>query len=58
MSGDRRAFALPHPLTLLTACIVLAAAFENMAEEIIALVPVLLLVTRRLGFDAITAVAR
>ena len=32
-------------------------ALENMSEEIIALVPVLLLVTRRLGFDAITAVA-
>ena len=32
-------------------------ALENMAEEIIALVPVLLLVTRRLGFDALTAVA-
>jgi len=34
-----------------------AGALENMAEEIIALVPVLLLVTRRLGFDALTAVA-
>jgi len=34
-----------------------AGALENMAEEIIALVPVLLLVTRRLGFDAITGVA-
>jgi uncharacterized ion transporter superfamily protein YfcC len=32
-------------------------AIENMSEEIIALVPVLLLVTRRLGFDAVTAVA-
>jgi uncharacterized ion transporter superfamily protein YfcC len=32
-------------------------ALENMAEEIIALVPVLMLVTRRLGFDAITGVA-
>lgn len=32
-------------------------ALENMSEEIIALVPVLLLVTRRLGFDALTAVA-
>jgi len=32
-------------------------ALENMAEEIIALIPVLLLVTRRLGFDALTAVA-
>jgi len=32
-------------------------ALENMGEEIIALVPVLLLVTRQLGFDAITAAA-
>jgi uncharacterized ion transporter superfamily protein YfcC len=32
-------------------------ALENMSEEIIALVPVLLLVTRRRGFDAVTAVA-
>lgn len=32
-------------------------ALENMSEEIIALVPVLLLVTRRLGFDTVTAVA-
>ncbi len=32
-------------------------ALENMSEEIIALVPALLLVTRRLGFDALTAVA-
>lgn len=32
-------------------------ALEHMSEEIIALVPVLLLVTARLGFDALTAVA-
>jgi len=32
-------------------------ALENMSEEIIALVPVLLLVTARLGFDTLTAVA-
>ena len=32
-------------------------ALEHMSEEIIALVPVLLLVTGRLGFDALTAVA-
>ncbi len=30
---------------------------ENMGEEIIALVPVLLVLNRRLGFDAVTAVA-
>jgi uncharacterized ion transporter superfamily protein YfcC len=35
----------------------IGGALENMSEEIIALVPVLLLVTRRLGFDAVTAVA-
>ena len=35
----------------------IGGALENTAEEIIALVPVLLLVTRRLGFDAVTAVA-
>ena len=35
----------------------LAGALENMQEEIIALIPVLLLLTRRLGFNALTAVA-
>ncbi len=34
-----------------------AGALENMQEEIIALIPVLLLLTRRAGFDALTAVA-
>lgn len=34
-----------------------AGALENMQEEIIAFVPVLLLLTRRLGFDELTAVA-
>jgi uncharacterized ion transporter superfamily protein YfcC len=32
-------------------------AFENMQEEIIALVPVLLLLTRRMGWDPLTAAA-
>jgi uncharacterized ion transporter superfamily protein YfcC len=32
-------------------------AVENMQEEIIALIPVLLFVTRRVGFDALTAAA-
>ena len=38
-------------------CIAFAAggAFENMQEEIIALVPALLMLTQRLGFDALTA---
>ena len=44
-----------HPDRL--AAFATGGALENMAEEIIALVPVLLLVTRRLGFDALTAVA-
>ena len=47
--------ALVIPIVSLT--FALGGALENMAEEIIALVPVLLLVTRRLGFDALTAVA-
>ena len=32
-------------------------ALQNMQEEIIALVPVLLLLTRRMGYDVLTAVA-
>jgi uncharacterized ion transporter superfamily protein YfcC len=35
----------------------MGGALENTSEEVIALVPVLLLVTKRLGFDALTAVA-
>jgi uncharacterized ion transporter superfamily protein YfcC len=34
-----------------------AGALENMQEEIIALIPVLLVLTRRVGFDSLTAVA-
>ena len=47
--------ALVIPIT----CVAFATggALENMGEEIIALVPVLLLLVRRLGFDAVTAVA-
>ncbi len=52
---------LEHRETLLIPIVSLAfaagGALENMSEEIIALVPVLLLVTRRLGFDALTAAA-
>jgi len=51
--GDRRALVIP----IVSLAFAAAGALENMAEEIIALVPVLILVTRRLGFDAITAVA-
>ena len=47
--------ALVIPIVSLTFAV--GGALENMSEEIIALVPVLLLVTRRLGFDAVTAVA-
>src|SRR3954468_19896523 len=51
---DRRA-TLVIPMVSITFAV--GGALENMSEEIIALVPVLLLVTRRLGFDALTAVA-
>src|SRR3989442_8917242 len=49
----REAFVLP------AACLTFAlgGVLDNMKEEIIALVPVLLLLVRRLGFDAVTAVA-
>ncbi|HET7584099.1 MAG TPA: Na+/H+ antiporter NhaC family protein [Gemmatimonadaceae bacterium] len=51
--GDRRILAIP------IACVAFATAgaLENMQEEIIALIPVLLLLTRRMGYDALTAVA-
>lgn len=51
--GDHGALVIP----IVSLAFAAAGALENMAEEIIALVPVLMLVTRRLGFDAITAVA-
>ncbi|HEX4568377.1 MAG TPA: hypothetical protein VH138_17205 [Vicinamibacterales bacterium] len=51
--GDRGALVIP----IVSIAFATGGALENMAEEIIALVPVLLLVTRRLGFDAITGVA-
>jgi uncharacterized ion transporter superfamily protein YfcC len=51
--GDRGALVIP----IVSLAFAAAGALENMAEEIIALVPVLMLVTRRLGFDAITGVA-
>jgi len=46
-------------LVIPTACLVFAlgGVLDNMKEEIIALVPVLLLLVRRLGFDPVTAVA-
>jgi len=51
--GDHGALVIP----IVSLAFAAAGALENMAEEIIALVPVLMLVTRRLGFDAITGVA-
>ena len=51
----QRREALVIPIVSLAFAV--GGALENMSEEIIALVPVLLLVTRRLGFDALTAVA-
>ncbi len=51
--GDRGTLVIP----IVSLAFAAAGALENMAEEIIALVPVLMLVTRRLGFDAITGVA-
>lgn len=44
-------------IPIVSVAFAIGGALENMSEEIIALVPVLLLVTRRLGFDALTAVA-
>ncbi|MCI0433352.1 MAG: hypothetical protein L0271_06865, partial [Gemmatimonadetes bacterium] len=51
--GRNEALAIP------IVCVAFATggALENMQEEIIGLVPVLLLLTRRLGYDAVTAVA-
>jgi len=51
--ANREALVIP----IVSLAFALGGALENMSEEIIALVPVLLLVTRRLGFDALTAVA-
>jgi uncharacterized ion transporter superfamily protein YfcC len=46
-------------LVIPVVCIAFATAgvLENMQEEIIALIPVLLVLTRRVGFDSLTAVA-
>ena len=48
--GDRGIVAIP------IVCIAFAAggAFENMQEEIIAMIPALLVLSQRLGFDALT----
>ncbi len=44
-------------IPLCVAAFAAAGALENMQEEIIALVPLLLLLVRRIGFDDLTAVA-
>ena len=51
--GGRRMLAIP----ICSAFFAAGGVLENMQEEIIALVPVLMLLTRRLGFDNVTAVA-
>ncbi len=50
---NRRALVIP------VVCVVFAAggALENLQEEIVAMVPVLLLLCRRLGYDSLTAAA-
>ena len=50
---NRRALVIP------VVCLVFAAggALENLQEEIVAMVPVLLLLCRRLGYDSLTAAA-
>ena len=50
---DRRALVIPVICTVFA----LGGALENMQEEIVAMVPVLLLLCRRLGFDPLTAAA-
>ncbi|HKT07002.1 MAG TPA: Na+/H+ antiporter NhaC family protein [Gemmatimonadaceae bacterium] len=51
--ADRAAFVIP--VTCLA--FALGGALDNMHEEIIALIPALLVLTRRLGYDAVTAAA-
>ncbi len=51
--GRRQALVIP----VACAAFALGGIVENMQEEIIAFVPVLLLLSRRMGFDALTAVA-
>jgi uncharacterized ion transporter superfamily protein YfcC len=51
--GGRRMLAIP----ICSAFFAAGGVLENMQEEIIALVPVLMLLVRRLGYDNLTAVA-
>lgn len=50
---NRRGLVIP----ILCVLFATGGALENMQEEIIAMVPVLLLLCRRLGYDSLTAVA-
>src|SRR5437764_11900708 len=54
-----RRLARRDALVIPAACLTFAlgGVLDNMKEEIIALVPVMLLLVRRLGFDSVTAVA-
>jgi uncharacterized ion transporter superfamily protein YfcC len=51
--GTREAAVIPICCVLFAT----AGALENMQEELLALIPALLLLTRRTGFDSLTAVA-
>lgn len=51
--GSRGALAIP----IVSLAFAAGGVFENMQEEIIGLVPVLIMLTQLLGFDALTAVA-
>ncbi len=51
--GDREILNIP----IVAMVFATGGVLENMQEEIIPLIPVLLIVTRRIGFDAITAVS-
>jgi len=59
VNGLARTLGHRETLIIPVFCIVFGAlgAAENMQEEIIALIPLLLIVTRRVGFDALTAAA-
>ena len=51
--GDREILIIP----IVAIVFATGGVLENMQEEIIPLIPVLLIVTRRVGFDALTAVS-
>ncbi len=51
--GDREILLIP----IVAVVFATGGVLENMQEEIIPLIPVMLIVTRRIGFDALTAVS-